>query len=220
MNDRILRERRTLIVSSFATAGTLIVARSALAQSNDACKPGSVLTPRATEGPFYPVMKLPDSNVDLTQVAGKATRARGQHIVIRGRVLRQDCKAVANTSVEMWQASESGRYMHPNDRNTRAELDPNFQYFARAVTDSEGRFVMRTVRPGRYPGRTPHCHFRIEPPGLPSLSTQMYFGGDQGNAEDGIYLDVPVAQRPGVTIDFKPLPEDSRLLVGYFDIFV
>lgn len=41
--------------------------------------------------------------------------------------------------------------------------------------------------PGRDPGRTRHIHVKVTPPSGSTLTTQLYFPGDPGNATDGIY---------------------------------
>src|SRR2546430_3692171 len=64
--------------------------------------------------------------------------------------------------VEIWQASASGRYTHPDDRNNAAPLDPNFQGWGKAVTDQEGHYLFKTILPGQYPeiGRA-SCRERV-----------------------------------------------------------
>src|SRR6185295_1981230 len=44
----------------------------------------------------------------------------------------------------------AGRYDHPRDINP-APLDPNFQGYARLVSDDQGRYRFTTVKPGAYP---------------------------------------------------------------------
>ena len=67
--------------------------------------------------------------------------------------------------LEIWQANGAGRYTHPHDRNPAA-IDPNFDGYATVMTDSEGRYRFRTVKPGAYPvvadyWRPPHIHYDI-----------------------------------------------------------
>jgi protocatechuate 3,4-dioxygenase beta subunit len=40
-----------------------------------------------------------------------------------------------------------------------------------------------------YPGRTRHIHVKVQAPGQPILTTQLFFPGEEGNASDGIYHD-------------------------------
>lgn len=39
----------------------------------------------------------------------------------------------------------------------------------------------------RYPGRTPHIHVKIEPPGGPVLTTQLYMPNEASNSGDSIF---------------------------------
>ena len=41
--------------------------------------------------------------------------------------------------------------------------------------------------PGLYPGRTRHIHVKMQAPGEPILTTQLFFPGEAGNASDGIF---------------------------------
>jgi len=74
----------------------------------------------------------------------------GERIVVNGRVLDENGRAVPNTLVEIWQANSSGRYPHKTDQHN-APLDPNFSGAGRTVTDAEGRYRFITIRPGEYP---------------------------------------------------------------------
>ena len=92
---------------------------------------------------------------------------------------------VPSTLVEVWQANAGGRYRHVFDRY-RAPLDPNFGGAGRCLTDAEGRYLFRTIRPGPYPWRNrmndwrpAHIHFSLFGPAFATrLVTQMYFEGD------------------------------------------
>ena len=55
-----------------------------------------------------------DNNLILNWTKGKAP-AVGERILMHGRVLDENGKAVPNTLVEIWQANAGGRYRHVND---------------------------------------------------------------------------------------------------------
>ena len=166
---------------------------------------GLTPTPAQTSGPFYPLRML-ETDADLTTLKGREGHAAGQVIQVAGRVLDRDGKPVRGATVEVWQANSHGRYDHPRDINTAAPLDPNFQGFARLVTDAEGRYRFRTIKPGAYPinpvnpgnVRPPHIHFDIAGK-RDHLVTQMYFPGEALNAGDAIFEAMPAAER-GATI--------------------
>ena len=103
-------------------------------------------TPPQILGPFYPFMHTPIETGDLTG-GGKA---EGKTLYLSGRVLADNGRPVAGARVEIWQANAHGRYAHPNDENP-APLDEHFQGFAVTVTDAEGRYAFKTVRPTAYP---------------------------------------------------------------------
>jgi protocatechuate 3,4-dioxygenase beta subunit len=150
-------------------------------------------TPRQTRGPFYPATRPSDSDLDLTRVAGRPGRAKGEVIEVAGRVLHARTGPLAGATVEIWQADAEGRYHHP--RESAGQADPNFQGFGAVRADRDGGYYFRTVRPRFYGSgagmRTPHIHFRIVAEGRPELVTQMYFPGEAMNARDGLFRSLP-----------------------------
>jgi protocatechuate 3,4-dioxygenase beta subunit len=137
-------------------------------------------------GPFYPLTRPSDSDADLTLIEGRTGRAQGQVIYVTGRVLSPAGDPLAGVGIEVWQANAHGRYDHPGDHNP-APLDPNFQGYARLLTDAQGRYRVKTIKPAGYPAggfnRPPHIHFDFT--GKSSrLVTQMYFAGEPLNDSD------------------------------------
>jgi len=131
-------------------------------------------------GPFYPVTEPLDHGGDLTVAEGRAGAARGQIVYLSGRVLDLKGKPIPNARVEIWQANTFGRYTHPGDSNP-VPLDPNFEGHAVCITNIDGRYSFKTVKPGAYPAaegqmRPPHIHFLVTA-GPDRLITQMYFSG-------------------------------------------
>jgi protocatechuate 3,4-dioxygenase beta subunit len=140
-------------------------------------------------GPFYPQVKPVDKDSDLTIIRGHRTAASGQVIHLKSRVLDRRGEPVRNARVELWQTNSHGRYAHQSDSNIAAPLDPNFQGFAVQLTDREGRFRFKTVKPGPYPSRegtwmrAPHIHFDVQ--GLVDRKvTQLYFPNEPLNDQD------------------------------------
>ncbi len=122
----------------------------------------------------------------------------GQLIIVAGRVLDQDGRAIPDTLVEVWQANAAGRYAHCVDQHA-APLDPNFTGVGRCVTDGEGRYRFMTIRPGAYPWRNhpnawrpAHIHFSLFGRAfVQRLVTQMYFPCDPLFGQDPIYNSIP-----------------------------
>ena len=131
-------------------------------------------------GPFYPLGK-PSKGGDLSRVQGRPGRAQGQLLYVGGRLLDRMGNPVRQARIEIWQANSFGRYTHPNDTNP-APLDPAFEGFTVVETDDEGRYSLKTVKPGAYPAgpnrmRPSHIHFEVFGK-RERLVTQMYFQGD------------------------------------------
>ena len=174
----MLVTRRHLVVGAAAVAGV----SAARAQN-------LVATSAQDLGPFYPVLQPADHDADLTRLKGRKGSAIGQPIQVMGRVVDLRGNPIRNAQVELWQCNAAGRYDHPGDRANPAELDPNFQGFARLATDRDGQFRFRSIKPKDYDTpigrRTPHIHFDVR--GLRErLVTQMYFPGEPLN--DGDFL--------------------------------
>src|SRR4051812_5289364 len=72
-------------------------------------------TPTMDLGPYYPVIKPVDKDSDLTRVAGRKGRAKGQVMMLSGRVLNRDGAPIANAALEIWQCDANGRYAHPSE---------------------------------------------------------------------------------------------------------
>jgi len=171
--------RRNLVLGGGALVG---LASSAAAQK---------LVPTSGQdlGPFYPIVRGPDEDADLTRVRGRNGIAKGEPINVIGRVVDLRGRPVRGVTLELWQANSVGRYDHPGDHANPAALDPNFQGFAQLLTGGDGQFKFRTIKPSAYNTpigmRTPHIHFDIHGRSE-RLITQMYFPGEALNASDAL----------------------------------
>jgi protocatechuate 3,4-dioxygenase beta subunit len=143
-------------------------------------------------GPVFEMGLTETSTCDLTRQ--RSVPPLGERIVVSGRVLDEDGRAVPQTLVEVWQANAAGRYDHASDQHD-APLDPNFTGAGHVLTDAEGRYRFVTIRPGAYPWRNhenawrpAHIHFSVFGPAFATrLVTQMYFPGDPLLPHDPIF---------------------------------
>ena len=135
------------------------------------------------DGPVFGEAAIGELDNDLTrQHEGEPL---GERIVVTGRVVDDDGRAIPNALVEVWQANAGGRYKHEIDQHP-APLDPNFSGAGRTLTDSEGNWRFVTIKPGAYPWgnhenawRPQHIHFSVFGHAFTQrLVTQMYFPGD------------------------------------------
>jgi len=126
------------------------------------------------------------------------SEAIGQRLTVYGQVLDENARPVRGTLVEFWQANAGGRYRHKRE-GYLAPLDPNFGGCGRAITNDNGYYHFRTIKPGAYPWpnggndwRPAHIHFSVFGHAFAQrLITQMYFEGDPMIWQDPIALSVP-----------------------------
>lgn len=212
--DSVIRRdfsRRQILAGLFVGAVGALTnsSSSALAQAlREIC----LLTPGQTEGPYYPVHDQLDKDNDLTRVEGQTGRAEGQVLYVIGQVRDRQCRPLAGTLVEIWQASARGRYHHPRDRSNSIPLDPLFQSWGQIRTDAEGRYLFKTVKPGSYAAgrnwvRPSHIHFKVRRSDQHEWTTQMYFAGDPHQDKDHILNDIPAEERSRVIVAMQ---EPSR----------
>ena len=177
-----------------------------------------MLTPRQSRGPFYPVEYPLDQDNDLVHVKGRSESARGEVVVVHGRVLDERGRPVVHSRVEIWQCDANGRYHHPRDRRN-APLDENFQGWGRFETASDARYWFRTIRPVPYPGRAPHIHFVVSGPDFEPLVTQMYVDGAPENERDRLFRSIrDPRQRESLLVRFAADSDLGGVTAGAFDI--
>jgi protocatechuate 3,4-dioxygenase beta subunit len=169
-----------------------------------------VRTPSQTEGPFYPTRLPLDTDNDLIIVNNSITPAVGTITHLSGIVRDAKGKPVRNALVEIWQVDSKAAYLHPRSANY-AKRDTNFQGFGRFLTGMNGEYYFRTIKPVRYPGRTPHIHFKVRKGREELLTTQCYIKGEPGNARDGIFRSIRNEKaRNALLVDFVPV-KGSRI---------
>jgi len=168
------------------------------------------VTPRSTEGPFYPDTLPLDTDNDLIVVNDDTTPAVGEVTYLSGRVLDRSGQPVPNAVVEIWQCDAKGVYYHSGSGDALKGRDTHFQCFGRFLTGNSGEYLFRTIKPVPYPGRTPHIHLKVKRGGKELLTTQCYIKGHPQNAQDGLWNRIKTpAQRDNVTVDFKPIQSEG-----------
>lgn len=177
------------------------------------------LTPRQTEGPFYPDPLPLDTDNDLLIVNDSISTKIGQVTHLTGRLLDAKGDPIRNAVVEIWQADGNGVYLH-KDTDDAEKRDKHFQGFGRFLTGSDGRYYFRTIKPVSYPGRVPHIHYAVKMKGHKKWTTQCYVKGAPGNEKDFVLQGIkdPKA-RESVIVDFAPM-ENSKIgeLAARFDL--
>jgi len=165
------------------------------------------------EGPFYvPGAPLLQAPCKLPRRPDEA----GETLVISGTVRNADGHPLSGAELDMWQATGDipGQYSNIHPRL------PDYNLRGRIRTDKRGCFEVETVVPapyeirkngptgelfellGKSAWRPAHLHFKVSHPGYRTLTTQLFFTGDEhldadaGNAvkED---LIIPLAELKG-----------------------
>ena len=149
-------------------------------------------------GPVFRRDELGPLDHDLIMNYAKDGLPIGERIIVHGYVLDENARPVRNALVEVWQANAGGRYRHRNDRYL-APIDPNFGGCGRTLTNADGYYFYRTIKPGPYPWRNSvndwrpaHIHYSIAGTAFAQrLVTQMYFEGDPLIASCPILRTIP-----------------------------
>ncbi|HEU0062822.1 MAG TPA: dioxygenase [Hyphomicrobiaceae bacterium] len=120
----------------------------------------------------------------------------GPGLICRVEVVDGNNRPLAGAEVDVWQSSPEGLY--ENQDATQAELNLR----GRFLTDEEGRFCFRSVKPAGYPVpidgpvgelmaatgrhnfRPAHLHFMLYKPGFKTLISQIYCPDDPYLASD------------------------------------
>jgi protocatechuate 3,4-dioxygenase beta subunit len=166
--------RRQLIGGALAAGGAGIAGYAERMSAQElpptpACHDNDPPTLPEIEGPFYKP-RTPE-RADLVESAGK-----GRVTEVTGFVLTRACRPVERALLDLWHADETGDY---DNRG--------FRYRGHVFTDAQGRYRFRTILPGLYPGRTRHYHVKVQAPGRPLLTTQLYFPNEPFNTRDGFF---------------------------------
>jgi len=204
-----LLTRRGLLKGFITFAGLSVYSRNAMSE---------VLTPRTTEGPFYPSpsMSFGDIDNDLIKVFGAVKKAGGEIIELKGKVMSKQGKPLAGHRIEIWQCDVNGKYLHSGDRRN-VTYDNGFQGFGHDITDKNGNYSFKTIKPTIYPGRAPHIHVKVLHKDRELLTTQFYIAGDRNNNADGLYRRMSAEQAQAVSMVFT---QNNNLIETSINVIV
>lgn len=204
--------RRDFLRTALAGSAVLFTVPGAFAEALTA-------TARQTEGPFYPDHLPLDTDNDLLILNSSITPAVGEVTHLTGVVMDLKGQPVSNALVEIWSTDKDGVYLH-SKADDQEKRDKNFQSYGRFLTGSKGEYYFRTIKPGKYPGRTKHIHFAISLKGKRVLTTQCYPEGEADQKDDVVIksLKDPKVLKT-VIVPFTPI-EGSKTgaLAARFDI--
>lgn len=162
-------------------------------------------------GPFYvpesPMREFGDSMVEYED--------GGEPTVLRGRVLDDQDQPIAGALVDVWQNAATGFYAVQ-----QPDVQPATNLRGRYLTDAQGRFEIRTVRPvpypipndgpvgqllrqtGRHEWRAAHVHAKVSAPGYVPLTTHIFDRASKYLDEDTVF-----GVKDSLIEDFVPGPD-------------
>ncbi len=145
------------------------------------------LTPETSEGTYY----LPNTPERATlREAGMS----GDPLLLTGYVLDTNCAPIPGAWLDFWQADADGIYD-----------SASFRLRGHQFTDADGRFRLDTIIPGPADGRPRHLYVKVQAPGGPVLTTQLFFPDDPANAADAEFrpeLLLTLSDAQTATFDF------------------
>lgn len=105
---------------------------------------------------------------------------------LRGEIRDGSGEVVQDALVETWQADARGEFHAAG-----------FRGFGRCATDDEGRYGIRTLKPGPVDGQAPHLAVSVFARGLlHRVVTRVYFPDSaEANAADPVLARVPAERR-------------------------
>lgn len=210
----MISTRRQFIRGATLTAATL-AAPGAFAQA--------VATAVTGDGPYYPDRLPLDTDNDLLILNDSLTPAVGEITHFAGRLFAANGAPVRNAFIEIWQSDVNGSYIHSQGRNDD-KIDANFQGYGRFLTDSEGRYYFRTIKPVPYTlqgqFRAPHIHVAVSKAGRRIMATQALVKGHEANARDLITQRIRDPKLlETLMVEYRPLPGSALgELTANFDI--
>ncbi|MFK4691532.1 dioxygenase family protein [Streptomyces pristinaespiralis] len=133
------------------------------------CDDGDDPTPPQMEGPYF----KPNSprRSSLLEAGTPGTR-----LTVSGYAFGSACLPLSGVLLDFWQADFNGAYDNVG-----------FRFRGHQFTDARGAFSLTTIVPGLYPGRTRHLHVKVQAPGRPVLTTQLYFPNEPRNSTDALF---------------------------------
>lgn len=107
-----------------------------------------------------------------------ASTAEGERLILAVTVLGVGCQPIADASVDVWHTDAAGVY---GPGHGTSELQCCY-YQGTIRTDENGRFELRTIKPGAYQGEAlpppAHIHIDIRHPEAEGLMTEILFADD------------------------------------------
>jgi len=142
---------------------------------------------RSTMNDYEP--EIFQSNNNLLRKTGQQPIYCGRKIIIKGRVLDQNCVPVSDAKIYLWQKGCDGKYPYKTLRNRVNKKLLNFSSFASftgsgtATTNNKGEFYFITIYPDAATSKAADVNIRVEHRNLESLQTTLHLSSKNANVD-------------------------------------
>ncbi len=157
---------------------------------------------------FYPGEHHIVKSNNLRRITGEAEMAEGIPLVVTGQLLDSACRPVMGAHIELWQANHYGRY---HSAKSGATIDPYFAGSGMTRSDNLGYFRFQTIFPGYPRGGRPSLHVKIRHKDHPTLTTQLYFSGEEAKRDTDSWRRLDRSGRDAVTAWLEWLNPDKEI---------
>ena len=174
-------------------------------------------------GPFH-VAGAPE----LPMGANICLDAKGEDMVVAGRILDTDGNGIGGALIDVWQANDEGFY----DVQQKG-IQPDFNLRGRFRTGSDGSYWFKAVKPkfypipddgtvgkllaalGRHPYRPAHLHYIISADGYETLTTHIFDPDDPYIRSDAVF-----GVKESLLAEFRKVDDPVRAgQLGFADAF-
>lgn len=191
----VLTRREAVTLLAAAGCSLLAGCSPVPGQQASATRPGCVVRPEQTEGPYFVDERLNRSDLRTDPADGTITPGVPLELnIVVSRLGADGCTLLAGVLVDVWHCDHLGVYSDAED----SDYNTLGKKFLRGyqVTDAQGRARFKTIYPGWYPSRTVHVHFKLRsaPTARPGFdfTSQLYF---DDALTDRVHAQVPYAAR-------------------------
>ncbi len=126
---------------------------------------------------YEPKVFEPTNN--LLRKTGKLSKFYGEKILIKGKILDQNCVPVADAKVYLWQAGSSGKYPYEplktriDKKRFTSKSDSSFTGSGIATTNNKGEYYFISMLPYQSSRYLRSANIRIEHSSLTTLETRL-----------------------------------------------
>ena len=120
-----------------------------------------------------------ESTNNLLRKTGQLSKFYGEKILIKGKVLDQNCVPVADAKVYLWQAGSGGKYPYEplktrvSKGNFTTKNDSSFTGSGTATTNNKGEYYFISMLPYKSSRHLKSANIRVEHENLKTLETRL-----------------------------------------------